>query len=46
VWRIFLQKEMKRNLILITRDGAVDDGADAGVENDEGKLNDRSWRGS
>ncbi len=34
----------EERLVLITRDGAVDDGADVGVENDKGKLNDGSWR--
>lgn len=37
---------MEKDLVLIARDGAVDDGADVSVENDKGKLNDRSWRGS
>lgn len=38
-------KNRKKNLVLITRDGTVDDGADICVEDDEGKLDDRSWRG-
>lgn len=35
---------MEKALVLIARDGAVDDGADVSVENDKGKLNDGSWR--
>ena len=30
---------------LVAGDGAVDDGANAGVEDDEGKLDDRAGRG-